>query len=80
MVYPYIMQSWITATARLFFRLVGRFAGIGAICLSIRGALPATLTLPALHALFDSSSSFSFEINRVEGPFAGCPLPHRMAP
>ena len=80
MVYPYIRQSWIAATAPLFFRSGHRFAGIGAIRLLIRGALPAMLPLSALHTLFDSSSIFSFEINRVEGPFAGCPLPHRMAP
>ena len=62
MVYPYIRQSWLAATAPLFFRSGHRFAGIGAIRLSIQGALPATLTLSALCALLYSSSIFSFEI------------------
>lgn len=53
----------------IIFRSDDNFAGIGAIRFSIRGALPATLTLSTLCVLLYSSSIFSFEIKEK--------IPHR---
>ena len=62
MVYPYTKQSWIAATARLFFRSGDGSARKEAGRLPIQDALPSSLSISALSVLLYLNGIFLFDI------------------